>query len=83
MSEIDLAAGLEPPAVLNAFALSCPIPVHVAGVLSPTKAVEVALAAYRFVILLSFIEWVPHTLTAAGADMWTLLRRLFSLSACE
>jgi hypothetical protein len=51
VSEIDLAAGLEPPAVLNAFALSCPIPVHVAGVLNPTKAVEVALATYRFVIL--------------------------------
>jgi len=47
VSEIDLAAGLEPSAVMNSFALSCPIPAHLVGALNPTLAVELALAAYR------------------------------------
>jgi hypothetical protein len=54
VSEIDLAAGLESAAVLNTFALSCPIPLHISGALNSTKAVEVSLAAYRSVKFLIF-----------------------------
>ena len=82
VSEIDLASGLESAAVLNTFALSCPIPVHNAGALNPTKAVEVALAAYRFVIVLLDML-ISHSLSTGGAGTWTLQRRLFSLSAFE
>jgi hypothetical protein len=52
VSEIDLAAGLETATVMNAFALSCPIPVRIVGAPNITKSVEVALTAYRFALLI-------------------------------
>jgi hypothetical protein len=68
---------------MNAFAMSCPIPAPVVGALNTTKAVEVALAAYRYVVLPVFFVPFFYSMYAVGASTWTPLHRLCSLSACE
>jgi hypothetical protein len=85
-----LAAGLEPAAVMNAFALSCPIPAHIVGALNSTKPVEVALAAYRFVVSpvllyanssLDVGSWCQDLDAAASAVLAQRLRAAFPHSS--
>jgi hypothetical protein len=86
VSEIDLAAGLEPCAVMRAFAMSCPIPAHIVGSLNTTKAVEVALSAYRFVVFPVLLcadaslirrRWCQHMDADASTVLAQRLREAF------